>query len=80
MDSTDTIKELKGKMDEKMIEIGSIGLFNEYLQGLGIRKPPLDTIEHRWEYRQEDRLTAMVTRAPSGEARFYLDARAISLN
>ncbi|MCS3457826.1 hypothetical protein ACW5WQ_18030 [Aeromonas rivuli] len=67
-------------MKEKMIEIGSIGLFNEYLQGLGIRKPPLDAIESHWEYRREDKLTAMVTKTPSGEVRCYLDARAISLN
>ena len=42
-------RELIG-MKAGLTEIGSAGLFHEYLQTLGINKPPLTSIDKQWEY------------------------------
>ena len=39
-------------MKAGLTEIGSASLFHEYLQTLGIRKPPLTSIERSWEYKR----------------------------
>ncbi|MNP15702.1 hypothetical protein D3C76_1080710 [compost metagenome] len=62
-----------------LTEIGSAGLFHEYLQTLGINKPPLTVIDEQWEYRRNERLVAAIQIEASGQARFYLDARQISM-
>ncbi|MDX7924344.1 hypothetical protein SJS82_20700 [Aeromonas media] len=63
-----------------LTEIGSAGLFHEYLQTLGINKPPLTVIDEPWEYRRNEQLVAAIQIEASGRARFYLDARQISMN
>ncbi|WP_265435839.1 MULTISPECIES: hypothetical protein [Aeromonas] len=63
-----------------LTEIGSAGLFHEYLQTLGINKPPLTVIDEQWEYRRNEQLVAAIQIEASGRARFYLDARQISMN
>ncbi|MGY3932997.1 hypothetical protein ACW5WU_19340 [Aeromonas encheleia] len=72
----------KGVMGMKagLTEIGSASLFHEYLQTLGIRKPPLTSIERNWEYKRGEKLLAAIQIERSGQARFYLDARQISMN
>ncbi|MNH45990.1 hypothetical protein D3C79_1086030 [compost metagenome] len=54
-------------------------MFHEYLQTLGINKPPLTVIDEQWEYRRNERLVAAIQIEASGQARFYLDARQISM-
>ncbi|TNI58546.1 hypothetical protein CF121_15630 [Aeromonas media] len=63
-----------------LTEIGSAGLFHEYLQTLGINKPPLTVIDEPWEYRRNEQLVAAIQIEASGQTRFYLDARQISMN
>lgn len=63
-----------------LTEIGSAGLFHEYLQTLGINKPPLTVIDEQWEYRRNEQLVAAIQIEASGQARFYLDARQISMS
>nr|WP_240041811.1 hypothetical protein [Aeromonas dhakensis] len=67
-------------MKAGLTEIGSAGLFHEYLQTLGISKPPLTSIEKQWEYKHDERLVAAIQIEASGQPRFYLDARQISMN
>ncbi|USP10019.1 hypothetical protein L1S45_23240 [Aeromonas dhakensis] len=67
-------------MKAGLTEIGSSGLFHEYLQTLGISKPPLTSIEKQWEYKRDERLVAAIQIEASGQPRFYLDARQISMN
>ena len=67
-------------MKAGLTEIGSAGLFHEYLQTLGINKPPLTMIDEQWEYRRNEQLVAAIQIEVSGRARFYLDARQISMN
>ena len=67
-------------MKAGLTEIGSAGLFHEYLQTLGISKPPLTAISEQWEYKRNERLVAAIRIEASGQARFYLDARQISMN
>ncbi|HDX8466481.1 TPA: hypothetical protein RQN16_002238 [Aeromonas hydrophila] len=67
-------------MKAGLTEIGSAGLFHEYLQTLGINKPPLTSIDKQWEYTRNERLVAAIQIEASGQARFYLDARQISVN
>ncbi|WP_349920496.1 hypothetical protein [Aeromonas veronii] len=67
-------------MKPGMTEIRSAGLFHEYLQTLGIVKPPLTSIERSWEYKRGEKLVAAIQIEKSGQARFYLDARKISVN
>ncbi|WAG11169.1 hypothetical protein NRZ32_19045 [Aeromonas dhakensis] len=67
-------------MKAGLTEIGSAGLFHEYLQTLGISKPPLTSIEKLWEYKRDERLVAAIQIEASGQPRFYLDARQISMN
>lgn len=67
-------------MKAGLTEIGSASLFHEYLQTLGIVKPPLTSIERSWEYKREEKLVAAIQIEQSGQARFYLDARKISVN
>ncbi|MFM5243503.1 hypothetical protein ACLH0O_13365 [Aeromonas media] len=67
-------------MKAGLTEIGSAGLFHEYLQTLGINKPPLTEIDEQWEYKRNERLVAAIRIEASGQARFYLDARQISMN
>ncbi|WP_421282199.1 hypothetical protein [Aeromonas taiwanensis] len=66
-------------MKAGLTEIGSAGLFHEYLESLGIKKPPLNAIESHWEYKHDERLVAAIQIEASGQARFYLDARQISM-
>ncbi|MEZ6932288.1 hypothetical protein [Aeromonas sp. S16(2024)] len=67
-------------MKAGLTEIGSAGLFHEYLQTLGINKPPLTAFDEKWEYRRNEQLVAAIQIEASGRARFYLDARQISMN
>ncbi|MBL0515284.1 MULTISPECIES: hypothetical protein [Aeromonas] len=67
-------------MSAGLTEIGSAGLFHEYLQTLGINKPPLTMIDEQWEYRRNEQLVAAIQIEASGQARFYLDARQISMS
>ncbi len=67
-------------MKAGLTEIGSAGLFHEYLQTLGISKPPLTSIEKQWEYKRDEQLVAAIQIEASGQPRFYLDARQISMN
>ena len=67
-------------MKAGLTEISSAGLFHEYLQTLGINKPPLTAFGEQWEYKRNERLVAAIRIEASGQARFYLDARQISMN
>ena len=67
-------------MKAGLTEIGSAGLFHEYLQTLGINKPPLTAIDEQWEYKRNERLVAAIQIEASGRARFYLDARQMSMS
>ena len=67
-------------MKAGLTEIGSAGLFHEYQQTLDINKPPLTVIDEPWEYRRNEQLVATIQIEASGQARFYLDARQISMN
>ena len=67
-------------MKAGLTEIGSAGLFHEYLQTLGINQPAMPPIARRWEYRRNERLVAAIQIEASGQPRFYLDARQISAN
>lgn len=67
-------------MKAGLTEIGSAGLFHEYLQTLGINRPPLTAFDEEWECRRNEQLVAAIQIEASGRARFYLDARQISMN
>ena len=67
-------------MKAGLTEIGSAGLLHEYLQTLSINKHPLTEIDEQWEYKRNERLVAAIQIEASGQARFYLDARQISMN
>jgi len=68
------------QMEEMLTEIGSYSLFHEYLNVVGAASPALTRIKSRWEYKRSDRLVAQIRIDPQGNARFYIDARAISAN
>mgnify|MGYP000697571438 CR=1 FL=1 len=65
-------------MKAGLTEIGSAGLFHEYLESLGIRKPSLNAIESHWEYKHDERLVAAIQIEAARQAHFYLDVRQIS--
>lgn len=67
-------------MKAGLTEIGSASLFHEYLQTLGINQPAMPPIARLWEYRRNKRLVAAIQIETSGQPRFYLDARQISVN
>ncbi|MGL4717045.1 MAG: hypothetical protein ACRCWL_14325 [Aeromonas sp.] len=67
-------------MDKMLTEIGSHSLFHEYLNVVGITSPSLTTIEQRWEYKDQDQLVAKIQIDQQGKARYFIDARAISVN
>lgn len=67
-------------MEKMLTEIGSSSLFHEYLNVVGAVSPALTRIKSRWEYKRSDRLVAQIRIDPQGNARFYIDARAISVN
>ncbi|WP_042013093.1 hypothetical protein [Aeromonas fluvialis] len=67
-------------MDKMLTEIGSHSLFHEYLNVVGIASPSLAKIEQRWEYKDQDQLVAKIQVDQQGNARYFIDARAISIN
>ena len=67
-------------MDKMLTEIGSHSLFHEYLNVVGIACPSLAKIEQRWEYKEQEQLVAKIQIDKQGNARYFIDARAISVN
>jgi len=67
-------------MTKMLTEIGSHSLFHEYLNVLGIANPALANVEQLWEYRQQERLIAKIQIDKQGKIRYFIDARAISVN
>ncbi|MGL5976366.1 hypothetical protein CJP16_19815 [Aeromonas sobria] len=67
-------------MDKMLTEIGSHSLFHEYLNVVGIASPSLAKIEQRWEYKDQEQLVAKIQIDKLGNARYFIDARAISIN
>ncbi|HHQ4555047.1 hypothetical protein AO724_10155 [Aeromonas allosaccharophila] len=67
-------------MDKMLTEIGSHSLFHEYLNVVGIASPSLAKIEQRWEYKEQEQLVAKIQIDKQGNARYFIDARAISVN
>lgn len=67
-------------MDKMLTEIGSHSLFHEYLNVVGIASPSLAMIEQRWEYKDQEQLVAKIQIDKQGNARYFIDARAISVN
>lgn len=67
-------------MDKILTEIGSHSLFHEYLNVVGIASPSLAKIEQRWEYKDQEQLVAKIQIDKQGNARYFIDARAISVN
>ena len=67
-------------MDKMLTEIGSHSLFHEYLNVVGIASPSLDKIEQRWEYTEHQQLIAKIQIDKQGKTRYFIDARAISVN
>ena len=67
-------------MTKMLTELGSHSLFHEYLNVLGIANPALANIEQLWEHRQQERLLAKIQIDKQGQARYFIDARAISVN
>ena len=67
-------------MDKMLTEIGSHSLFHEYLNVVGIASPSLAKIEQRWEYKEQEQLVAKIQIDNQGNARYFIDARAISVN
>lgn len=67
-------------MDKMLTEIGSHSLFHEYLNVVGIASPSLAKIEQRWEYKDREQLVAKIQIDKQGNARYFIDARAISVN
>jgi hypothetical protein len=68
------------QMDKMLTEIGSHSLFHEYLNVVGIASPSLAKIEQRWEYKDQEQLVAKIQIDKLGNARYFIDARAISVN
>ncbi|AEB51680.1 hypothetical protein VAWG004_38000 [Aeromonas veronii] len=68
------------QMDKMLTEIGSHSLFHEYLNVVGIASPSLAKIEQRWEYKDQEQLVAKIQIDKQGNARYFIDARAISVN
>ena len=58
----------------------ALGYFDACKVGAAAASPALARIKTRWEYKQSDRLVAQIRVDPQGNARFYIDARAISVN
>ena len=67
-------------MDKMLTEIVSHSLFHEYLNVVGIASPSLAKIEQRWEYKDQEQLVAKIQIDKQGNARYFIDARAISVN
>ena len=67
-------------MDKMLTEIGSHSLFHEYLNVVGIASQSLAKIEQRWEYKDQEQLVAKIQIDKQGNARYFIDARAISVN
>ncbi|CAJ1900257.1 hypothetical protein [Aeromonas veronii] len=67
-------------MDKMLTEIGSHSLFHEYLNVVGIASPSLAKIDQRWEYKDQEQLVAKIQIDKQGNARYFIDARAISVN
>lgn len=67
-------------MDKMLTEIGSHSLFHEYLNVVGIASPSLAKIEQHWEYKAQEQLVAKIQIDKQGNARYFIDARAISVN
>ncbi|BCS49433.1 hypothetical protein JUNP479_2143 [Aeromonas jandaei] len=68
------------QMDKMLTEIGSHSLFHEYLNVVGVTSPSLAKIEQRWEYKEQEQLVAKIQIDKQGNARYFIDARAISVN
>ncbi len=68
------------QMTKMLTEIGSHSLFHEYLNVLGIVNPALANVEQLWEHKQQERLIAKIQIDKQGKARYFIDARAISVN
>lgn len=68
------------QMTKMLTEIGSHCLFHEYLNVPGIINPALAKVEQLWEHKQQERLIAKIQIDKQGKARYFIDARAISVN
>ncbi len=67
-------------MEDMLTEIGSYSLFHEYLNVVGVDGPSPTQGTQEWEYKEADRLVALIKRDAKGHTRYYIDARAISVN
>lgn len=67
-------------MEDMLTEIRSYSLFHEYLNVVGVEGPSPAQSAQEWEYKEADRLVARIRRDPQGHPRYYIDARAISVN
>ncbi|MFC5707064.1 hypothetical protein [Aeromonas eucrenophila] len=67
-------------MEVMLTEIRSYSLFHEYLNVVGVAGPSSAQSAQEWEYKDADRLVAQIRRDPQGNTRYYIDARAISIN
>ncbi len=68
------------QMTKMLIEIGSHSLFHEYLNVIGIANPVLAKVEQQWEHWLQEKLIARIQIDKQGNARYFIDARAISVN
>lgn len=67
-------------MEAMLTEIRSYSLFHEYLNVVGVEGPSPAQSAQEWEYKEDDRLVARIRRDSQGHTRYYIDARAISVN
>lgn len=67
-------------MDKMLTEIRSYSLFHEYLNVVGATSPNPAQVMQDWEYRSANRIIARIRKDPQGHTRYYIDARAISVN
>ncbi|EOD54783.1 hypothetical protein [Aeromonas molluscorum] len=67
-------------MEDMLTEIRSYSLFHEYLNVVGVATPSPARFVQDWEYKDADRLLARIKTDPQGHTRYYIDARAISVN
>lgn len=67
-------------MENMLTEIRSYSLFHEYLNVVGVASPSPAQLTQEWEYKNANRLVAQIKKDPQGRTRYYIDARAISVN
>lgn len=67
-------------MENMLTEIRSYSLFHEYLNVVGVASPSPAQLTQEWEYKDDNRLVAQIRQDAQGHTRYYIDARAISVN